>query len=129
MVLKLELLEMVSFNNKVGALSTRVTNPLEPKYQDLGRTEKTLRQDIAYAEPLKEKLPRQKINRMKPEWLKSTVIPVIEDKKVNTNVITDNPSAFSTAANVDFIVKVRNHLRETWRISMVFRVRILKTRI
>ena len=77
---------------------------MDPKYQNLGRTQQNLRQDIAYAEPIKEKPQKTRIHRMKPEWLKSTVIPIIEDKKVNTNLITENPSAFSTAANVSFIV-------------------------
>lgn len=84
---------------KKGLGSKRVTDPMNPLYQALGRTQADLREDTVYAEPLKEQ-PVKKVNREKPEWKKSTVMPVIEDKKVNSSVAVEHPSPFPTAANV-----------------------------
>jgi len=59
-----------------------------PEYQALGRTQKNLRQDVAYAEPWKE-LPMKKTNtRTKPEWKKSEVISVIDDVKPEVKKVT-----------------------------------------
>ncbi len=65
---------------RVGALSKRTTNPLEPEYPQLGRTQQ-VRQDQTYAEPWKEQPVKKANTRTKPEWKKSTVIPVIEERK------------------------------------------------
>lgn len=71
--------DMTLFIN-LGALSERRINPLEPQYDEPGATA-NLRQDHSYGEPWKE-MPIKKTNtRLKPEWKRSTVIPIIEDKK------------------------------------------------
>jgi len=89
---------------KKGALSKRMTNPINPEYPELGATQNA-RQDIAYAEPWKELPMKKTCNRMKPEWKKSTVIPIIEDKKKGD--ITGKPgqesNTLTTAANVFFL--------------------------
>ncbi len=91
-----------------GPLSKRETNPICPEYKELGHTQQNLRQDVAYAEPWKELPVRKTCNRMKPEWQKSTVIPVIEDKKSDASAAAgamgktgmQDSSAFANAATV-----------------------------
>jgi len=87
---------------KKGVGSKRLTNPLNPEYQILGRTQINLRQDTVYAEPIKEVPVKKKINREKPEEKNSKVIPTIEDKKVNNSVIVTHSNPFPAAANVLF---------------------------
>ena len=87
-----------------GLSSKRMTNPINPEYQHLGRSQMNLRQDHVYAEPWKEEVVPRKICREKPEWKKSTVIPVIEDKKVNVSVSIEHTNPFPTAANVFFTI-------------------------
>jgi hypothetical protein len=87
---------------KKGLGSKRITNPLNPEYKVLGRTQADLRQDTVYAEPIKDVLVKKKVNREKPEWKKSTVIPIIDDKKVNSSVVLTHSNPFPTAANVPF---------------------------
>ena len=83
---------------RVGPLSKRVTNPVNPDYPWLGANEKP-RADQAYAEVGKEPPPRKAGARNKPEWQKSTVIPIIMDKKVEPKPIPP-PDPLTTAANV-----------------------------
>jgi len=81
-----------------GPLSKRTTNPVCPDYPELGATQKP-RQDASYAEPWKELPARKAGNRSKPEWKKSTVIPIIEDKKVE-NKLAQSSDTLTAAANV-----------------------------
>jgi hypothetical protein len=75
---------------KLGLRSKRVTNPVMPEYQALGRTEKDLRQDVVYAEPWKD-LPMKKTNtRTKSEWKKSEVIPIINDTKSEVKKVSQS---------------------------------------
>lgn len=94
-----------------GLSSKRMTNPINPEYQHLGRSQMNLRQDHVYAEPWKEEVVPRKICREKPEWKKSTVIPVIEDKKVNVSVSIEHTNPFPTAANVFFTIIYQEALR------------------
>lgn len=89
-------------NIEIGALSSRVTNPLLPIYQDLGRRQNDLRQDISYAELWKEQPIKKTCTRTKPEWKKSTVIPIMEDKP--PLILKDNPSNFDPPVNVSLKV-------------------------
>lgn len=82
-----------------GPLSKRLTNPVNPDYPELGNSQK-LRQDYAYAEPWKEQPIKKSGNRSKPEWKKSTVIPIIEDKKVEAMGMQSSDT-LTAAANVD----------------------------
>jgi hypothetical protein len=53
---------------------------MNPEYPLLGQSQNP-RPDQTYAEPWKEQPVKKANTRMKPEWLKSTVIPIIEDRK------------------------------------------------
>lgn len=83
----------------LGALSQRRVNPVDPQYDEIGTG---LRQDYAYAEKGKENPVKKTCNRMKPEWKKSTVIPIIEDKKVMKSDAPSDP--LIAAANVNKIL-------------------------
>jgi len=83
---------------KKGPLSKRQTDPNNPEYPLLGCKEQP-RQDTAYAEPWKEQPIKKTCTRDKPEWKKSTVIPIIEDKKEEKKQITSS-DRLSTAPNV-----------------------------
>jgi hypothetical protein len=84
---------------KKGPLSKRVTNPNNPDYPLLGVKEQP-RQDCVYAEPWKEQPIKKTCTRDKPEWKKSNVIPVIEDRKEEKKTVQTNESALVTAGNV-----------------------------
>ena len=88
---------VLSLPHLLGALSKRATNPVDPEYKDPGHSQ-NLRQDASYAEPWKELPVKKTANRMKPEWKKSTVIPIIEDKKVEPNMKDMKESNTLTAA-------------------------------
>lgn len=77
-----------------------MTNPLVPIYQELGRTQRNLRQDVVYAESWKEQPIKKTGTRTKPEWRKSTVIPSTEEKKVETNTFHERESALAKDPNV-----------------------------
>eukprot|EP00826_Nyctotherus_ovalis_P062180 TRINITY_DN8951_c0_g1_i3.p1 TRINITY_DN8951_c0_g1~~TRINITY_DN8951_c0_g1_i3.p1 ORF type:complete len:168 (-),score=28.10 TRINITY_DN8951_c0_g1_i3:582-1085(-) len=88
---------------QVGLRSKRVTNPIMPEYQALGRTQEGLRQDVVYAEPWKE-MPMKKTNtRTKPEWKRSNVIPAIEEKKVEVKIDMQQSNA-ALAEDVHLII-------------------------
>jgi hypothetical protein len=69
-----------------------------PVYQDLGRAERNLRQDVVYAEPWKE-MPVKKIHT-KTDWMKSSLFPKAEEVKMERNAFRENESAFDRPANV-----------------------------
>lgn len=69
-----------------------------PLYQDLGRTEKELRQDKSYAEPWKE-LPLKKTCTQR-EWKKTSIIPNIDENPIEQNVFRENESALALDPNV-----------------------------
>ena len=73
-----------------------------PVYQDLGRTEKDLRQDVAYAEPWKG-MPMKKIHT-KSDWMKSSLFPKVEEEKMERNVFRENESALAKPTDVCLIV-------------------------
>jgi hypothetical protein len=85
-------------SKKLGALSQRRVNPVDPCYEEPGATQE-LRPDHAFAEPWKEAPVKKSGNRMKPEWKKSTVIPIIEDRKVS-NQSDQGVDPLIAAANV-----------------------------
>lgn len=89
---------------KKGPLSKRMTNPVWPDYPLLGAKEQT-RQDNVYAEPIKKEAAVKKVNRDKPEWKKSTVIPIIEDKKVEAKQVAQ-VDPIAVAATVSLFVDI-----------------------
>lgn len=88
---------------KKGVSSNRRTNPINPDYQELGGKQNNLRPDMVYAEPVKYEIKPRRPKQENANWKKSTVIPIIEDRKLNTSAIVKNTNSFYNAANVLFL--------------------------
>lgn len=91
---------------KNGPLSKRMTNPITPDYPILGAKEMP-REDNIYAEPWKEMPIKKTCTRTKPEWKKSNVIPVIEDKKVEAKEIaTVDLNEIAAMVRIHYLVDI-----------------------